>query len=668
MNPTKPGDDPSADEDLSASEGSLAQTLEEFLGLAKSGVRPSREEFLARHPDRADALAECLDGLEFILSAVPELVGGETGEVTGEFEGSLDAPAAIMPSTLLGDYRIVREVGRGGMGVVFEAQQLSLGRKVALKVLPFAASLDPRQRQRFQLEAQAAAHLHHPHIVPVFAVGRDRGIHYYAMQFIDGRTLSSLVREIRRATAETSATGPGGPRAEILHAARTPSGNLSDTENPSVGSEAPTKPSGSNSGRREADYFRAVARIGKQAALALDHAHGLGVIHRDVKPGNLMLDAEGDLWVTDFGLARFLDEPGVTRTGDLLGTLAYMSPEQALGRREADHRGDLYSLGATLDELLTLRPPFEGRDRQELLRKIAHEDPVHPRRIDPTVPLDLETIVLKSMEKEASARYPSARELADELDRFLSDEPIRARRPGPIEHLAKWSRRHRTAVVTASTVLMLAMAVGTVLMIGERQRTEKARQDLRQSFLKMVQVADVVTLEAIELASVTSMDEKTSSARKAESQRIFSKAHDFYEMAAAQPQSDDAMRALVAHATHRLAFTKMLTGRNGGEATFALSVARYEDLIARAGKNFLRVQPAFDLRRGQGPENTRAAAGRDLKDGLHLVNMAPLKDYRLGLAETLERTGRRRQAGPGTPRRPAGSTSHAPWPSAATSR
>ncbi len=317
------------------------------------------------------------------------------------------------------------------MGIVYEAIQVSLNRRVALKVLPFASALDPHQLRRFQIEAQAAAQLHHTSIVPVFSVGCERGVHFYAMQYIEGRTLAALIQE----------------RRDAARAINSPLPPSADREN-----------------------IRSVARLGIQAAEALDHAHCQGIIHRDVKPANLLVDVRGNLWITDFGLARFVNEAGLTITGDLVGTLRYMSPEQALARRLVlDHRTDIYSLGATLYELLTLRPVVEGRDRQEVLRQIAQQEPSPPRRIDPTIPRDLETILLKALAREPEGRYATARDLADDLRRFLEHRPIAARRPSSAERAVKWALRHRTAVAAAIIVLAVGI-IGLGAIAGVQAR------------------------------------------------------------------------------------------------------------------------------------------------------------------------------------------------------
>jgi tetratricopeptide (TPR) repeat protein len=205
-----------------------------------------------------------------------------------------------------------------------------------------------------------------------------------------------------------------------------------------------------------------VARLGVQAAEALEHAHQLGVVHRDVKPANLLVDGRGNLWVTDFGLAHCQNQGGLTMSGDLVGTLRYMSPEQALAQRVMiDHRTDIYSLGMTLYELLTLEPAFAGRDRHELLRQIAFEEPRSPRRLNPALPAELETIVLKAVEKNPTERYATAQDLADDLRRYLEDKPIRARRPTLWHKSKKWARRNRAVVWTAGACLLLALAIAT---------------------------------------------------------------------------------------------------------------------------------------------------------------------------------------------------------------
>jgi WD40 repeat protein len=216
---------------------------------------------------------------------------------------------------------------------------------------------------------------------------------------------------------------------------------------------------------RNPAFYRSAAQLGIQAARALEHSHGLGVIHRDIKPTNLLVDARGNLWITDFGLAHVHNDTKLTLTGDIVGTLRYMSPEQALAQRvNVDHRTDLYSLGATLYELLTLEPTFTGNDRRELLRQIAFEEPRRPRQINKNIPLELETIVLKALEKNPAERYATAKEMADDLERFLKDEPIRARRPTLLLRARKWARRHRPIVVSAgvAAAAVVAIAIGAL--------------------------------------------------------------------------------------------------------------------------------------------------------------------------------------------------------------
>ena len=239
-----------------------------------------------------------------------------------------------------------------------------------------------------------------------------------------------------------------------------------------------------------------MARLGVQAARALDHAHSCGVLHRDVKPSNMLVDAAGHLWVSDFGLARFTDSQDhtLTLTGDVLGTLAYMSPEAARGRAaEVDRRSDIYSLGASLYQLLTLRHVFTETDRGALLAKIVQEEPSSLRRHQPSIPVDLETIVLKALSKDQTDRYATAGELADDLERFIEEKPIEARRPSLMDRTLKWSRRHRTLVAAVAAILLLTTLGSTLsaaLLFREQAKTAAARDQADANFQIARQAVD----------------------------------------------------------------------------------------------------------------------------------------------------------------------------------
>jgi serine/threonine protein kinase len=431
----------------------LAELIDGLAARLQAGEVVDVEAVAREHPGHAEELRRLLPA----LGVLDEL--SRSGE---EGASGIAAPHTELISGVLGDFRILREVGRGGMGIVYEAEQISLGRRVALKVLPFAATMDPRQLQRFHNEARAAASLDHPHIVHVHAVGCERAVHFYAMQFIEGQTLAAMIADLRRVSSR-----PVPPEAQP----RAPHA-------PQVLAETALQAAGSTE-RRPLDraYFRRVAELGAQAAEALDHAHALGIVHRDIKPANLLVDGRGGLWVTDFGLAHVQSDARLTMTGDLVGTLRYMAPEQALAKRVViDHRTDVYSLGATLYELLTLRPVFAGTDRQELLRQIAFEEPVKPRRLERAAPAELETIVLKCLEKGPADRYATAKELADDLRRFLDDKPIQARRPSLRQVTARWARRHRAAVWAAAAVALLALAGAAAGTFWHVRQLEAAAQ------------------------------------------------------------------------------------------------------------------------------------------------------------------------------------------------
>ena len=462
-------------------ESAVADIAEEFLHRIERGEDPDVEEYVRRYPKMAEVLGQVLPVLR--IAGATDAVWDRAGDAAGP-DGRVDR--------VLGDFRILREIGRGGMGVVYEAEQRSLGRRVALKVLPFAAVMDHRQLQRFKMEAQAAAQLHHTNIVPVYSVGCERGVHYYAMQYVDGHSLATVIRELRRLSGLEDADagsmeGPVSHLANDLTSGRFVDGAALGTNQSATQAQPGTSPASSTLGAvassgstQSPAYVRSVVRLGVQAAEGLRHAHDMAIVHRDIKPSNLLLDARGHLWITDFGLAQYRTEGGATLTmpGDILGTMRYMSPEQAAGRSSLlDHRTDVYSLGATLYELLALRPAFGARERHQLLRGIEAEEPGALHRLNPAVPVDLETIIRKAMTKDPAGRYASCRELADDLRCFLDHRPIKAKRPSLVERAVKWSHRHRPLVVTALLFMVVALAtlsVSTALIWREKARTEAA--------------------------------------------------------------------------------------------------------------------------------------------------------------------------------------------------
>ncbi|HEX3450324.1 MAG TPA: protein kinase, partial [Isosphaeraceae bacterium] len=465
----------------------LDVVAEEFVRRFREGERPSLSEYAVRYPELAERIGELF----------PALVRMEEA---GSIVGPLAAMARLAPRVddQIGEFRILRKIGAGGMGLVYEAVQESLGRHVALKVL--TVQRDRIYLERFRREARTAARLHHTNIVPVFAVGETAGIHYYVMQFIHGQGLDTVLRAVRvLRTPETDAASDSSTAATSV-AKSLHDGNfvraMTEGGEPSVvvtsdasGGDLPI--------RSELLYYREVARLGAQAAEALAYAHSQGVLHRDVKPSNLLLDTHGTLWITDFGLAKADDSDDLTKTGDLVGTLRYMPPERIRGR--ADARSDVYSLGATLYEMLTLRPAFPQSDRLELIERIGREAPPPLRRHEPRIPRDLETIVLKAIARDPADRYRTAADLAEDLRRFLNDLPVRARRITWAEELWRWSRRNRTiAGLAASVVLLLAvLAAGASLLAyktgqsrDQARRAELERtQQLAQSLLSQARAA-----------------------------------------------------------------------------------------------------------------------------------------------------------------------------------
>jgi serine/threonine protein kinase/tetratricopeptide (TPR) repeat protein len=372
----------------------------------------------------------------------------------------------------IGDYQLVREIGRGGMGVVYEAWQVSLRRRVALKVLPFTSANDAKQIGRFKNEAQAAAQVQHPNIVPVHAVGEENGVHYYVMQLIEGQSLTSLLGALR--AGDEPSGGTTAPNNTLTFVNRADGNRITPRSSASDRSADKSQPMRSS---ETADHIRVVARLGIQAAEALHAAHEYGVVHRDVKPSNLLLDDHGKLWITDFGLARCREDQGLTQTGDVLGTMRYMSPEQALGRKAlVDQRTDIYSLGLTMYELATLNHPADEVSDAVLLFDRSRQNIKPLRHWNRHIPADFQTIVLKCLAEFPHERYSTARELAEDLERCLDGRPILASPPSLVTRAGKWARRHRGLVYATAAVLLVALigAGATSVMLAQRNAVNEA--------------------------------------------------------------------------------------------------------------------------------------------------------------------------------------------------
>jgi WD40 repeat protein/predicted Ser/Thr protein kinase len=496
----------------------LTKLADEFAARYRDGQRPSLQEYIDRYPELADEIRE-------LLPAMVEI------EQVRDDQQHAAPPAAAAPAPAirqLGDFRIIREVGKGGMGFVYEAEQMSLGRHVALKLLPRNMLIDAKAKRRFEREAKAAARLHHTNIVPVFGIGEQDGMPYYVMQFIGGLGLDDVLEELKKlqrnhVMAGARADGelpvwpdvgevPSPPgeatgletRTEgavsamnlatsLLTGAFQSSLDEDDKDTAPVGpdgartedpgSDAPCSPAlpdsfslsgssvllpgrgrdGSKSRNRQRTYWQSVALIGAQVADALEYAHKQGIHHRDIKPSNLLLDKQGTVWVTDFGLAKAVDDQqNLTRTGDILGTLRYMPPEAFEGKTDA--KSDVYSLGITLYEMLALRPAFTERERNRLIRQVTNEEPERLDRLNPRVPRDLVTVVQKAIERDPERRYATAKELAADLERFIDDEPILARRQTELERYVRWAR-HNPGIAALGAVLTSVLVVVTIASV-----------------------------------------------------------------------------------------------------------------------------------------------------------------------------------------------------------
>jgi serine/threonine protein kinase len=476
----------------------LTVALEHYLDQLERGELPDLERLCSEYPDLVDSLRQYIPSLRkqqarqidpaevpppnAVLHEDPareapahEVPAHEAAPVLGE-----DPPALPESDDIpkrLGDFELLEEIGRGGMGIVFKARQVSLDRMVAVKVLPHAAVWDSKQIARFQNEAQAAAQLSHPNIVSVYAIGKERGTYYYSMPLVDGISLEQAVRALKTDTdfsleefaphssSSQSKSGVRKTRARFLKgnagkAAENLAKEMTHTADPDAARER--KEALARKAIQKTAHIRAVIELVAQAAEALHYAHQHGIVHRDIKPSNLLVDQQGKLWITDFGLAQVSGFSGLTCTGDVLGTLKYMSPEQASGKTHwVDLRSDIYSLGITMYELLTLHPVVDSEDRMTMLKQIQIVTPPSARLRNPAISQTLENILLKAIAKDREERYASAELFAEDLRRFLASGRSLANRPGTLHALSRMVRRN--AQWSVLVLMMLMVLLGTTL-------------------------------------------------------------------------------------------------------------------------------------------------------------------------------------------------------------
>ncbi len=460
-----------------------AQSVQRLFEDALQVAPARRAEWIAR-ACRGDALLE-----QDVQALVDAHVEAENSEEIADTELQLPNTAilpdsaaettfpVVHPGSLLGDFLVQERIGAGGMGIVYRAHQVSLSRDVALKVLAPHISHSKTATERFRREARAVARLDHPNIVSVYTTGEEQGTSYYAMQLIDGIPLSKVIAHLkRRPLRELRSGGAATARGAA----------------PGDAASADIDLASLITARWEGSYFRSVAEMLADAAEALAYAHGHQVIHRDIKPSNLLLSRRYEIHIGDFGLARIAEEPGLTRTGECVGTPYYMSPEQiTVGGNEIDPRTDVYALGATLYELLTLRPPFFGGNREEVLSKILQSRPPAPRLLNRNAPRDLEVVCLKALEKEVCDRYQSAAEMAADLGRFAKGEPVMARHRGPVTRCLAWLARHRGAAAFLATVCFLvvltAFFAGRLYLTSSRLTGERQKRLLESAQIAAMQ-------------------------------------------------------------------------------------------------------------------------------------------------------------------------------------
>lgn len=573
----------------------LDQLADEYLTRLRAGENPSIAEYQARHPDMDTEIVEILNSVEMI----------ENLKVHKDTVASSSRPRFDrLRLERIGDYRVVRELGRGGMGIVLEAIHESLGRKVAIKLLPAKVFHDDQSLVRFRREAQAAARLHHSNIVNVFGVGEQDGYHYYVMELVNGKTLGDWIHQFRRHQRAARHSAEQASHGTAAATKKSPAAQLFDFP--------------SNASR-----YRWSAEKMAEIADALEYSHAQQILHRDIKPGNILLDQNQKPWLTDFGLVKELSNATMTGTGDIFGTPQYLAPESLEGKY--DHRSEVYCLGLTLYELVALQPAYADASPTQIFKQIATSEPRRLRLIDSRIPRDLETIIHRAIDRDPGRRYPTAGELRDDLRRFCADLPIRARRTLPIERLYRWSRRNplTAALTMLSAVLLILVTVissyaylSTQQAFSElaqkhedlreakeseaaaRQLAEANSQRMRQEFVRAEANVDL-SMQAFDRLFVQIMTKGVGRDLKAnleletfsefstlessvtqEDARILQGAIKFYEQFTSQNQGNENLRLEIAKAYRRIANTYHFLGSfSSAQRGYQKAIEAYSTIV-----------------------------------------------------------------------------------------
>ena len=661
----------------------LERIVDEFTKRIRAGEHPAISEYQNQHPNLKDEIEDLLASVAMI-----EQLKSNPSQPVPSNRPSLDKVSKLRQ---IGNYDVVREIGRGGMGVVFEAVHESLGRRVAIKVMPTPLMNGEKYVERFKQESQAAAKLHHTNIVAVFGVGQGDGYHYYVMDLVDGQTLSDVVfglanspsnestKRIDRKHFPTIIQGtPGTTQADISGLELNKQVSEGETLNlDSNESSASLSLDEIPIGITNPKHFRWVARLGSNLADALSYAHESKILHRDIKPANIILDRKGGIWITDFGLAKDSSrELNLTQTGDVIGTPQYLAPESLEGKY--DQRSEVYCLGLTLYELATLKQAYPSGTTAEVIRAIATMTPTPPRKVNPKIPIDLSTIIEKSLARDPGSRYQTAKALRDDLTAFVNDQPISARPPSTFEKITKWGKRNPLAAsLAAVSTLLLALvaisaSVGYIWTVDALRKEAEKTATLKRSEKRMqaqyeraeanikisIQAFDEMFKQVVSRGTATSSSTNLnidgfeelmgmeSSVTKEDADFLI-KLVEFYDQFAKQNSDNKSLQIESARAFRRVANIYQRVGE------FKKSNEAYRDAVKLYNKSYVDsqskdtlislVQAKNELAQGLLRDQTPGLAKKEHAEALALLGRLPVNqlddELKLEMAKTYSALG-----------------------------